>query len=67
MRSLVMGRTNKLQNNNRWQEAGDPTREKRVLQQVAEPAYSTAALLHRMGRSNLLCLSVPSSSILENK
>ncbi|XP_067594445.1 diacylglycerol kinase gamma isoform X4 [Pseudorca crassidens] len=51
----------------RWQEAGDPTKEKRIRQQVADPAYSTAALSCRMGRSHLVCLSVPSSSMLENK
>ena len=37
----------------RWQEPGDPTKEKRAWQQVASLAYRTAALSHRRGRSVL--------------
>lgn len=43
--------TNELQNDNRWQEAGDPTEERRILEKVADPAYSTAALFQRMRRT----------------
>lgn len=35
----------------RWQEAGDQTEERRILEKVADPAYRTAALFQRMRRT----------------